>query len=191
MNRWCISELFLMPLWLMQGSGWTLPLRLLWLLLWFNASLFREATQGSEESGRSEAWQFLKVLCDFYKLCTSPDPYQSMIQMELYISWSPAFLQSSGFAETPPSGRGKVHICLHGSYRHCQTVHFGVWTTQVIFNTFPFYFAANMYFLLFQNLGSGMCLFFKTKFLILSQIKAMPKNVQIIVQRCSFHMLER
>lgn len=99
---------------------------------------YLEATQGSEESGRSEAWQFLKVLCDFYKLCI-PDPYQSMIQMELYYHGHLHFLQSSGFAETPPSGRGKVHICLHGSYGHCQTVHFGVWTTQVIFNTFHFF----------------------------------------------------
>lgn len=147
---------------------------------------YLEATQGSEESGRSEAWQFLKVLCDFYKLCI-PDPYQSMIQMELYYHGHLHFLQSSGFAETPPSGRGRVHICLHGSYGHCQTVHFGVWTTQVIFNTFHFFILRKHVFSVIQNLRFwSMCLFFKTKFLILSQIKAMPKMFKLLYNGAHF-----
>lgn len=115
-----------------------LPLQLLWLLLWFNASLFRSNFKVQKKMDFPRLGSFKKCLCDFYKLCI-PNPYQSMIQMELCYHGHLHFLQSSGFAETPPSVRGKVHICLHGSYGHYQTVHFGVWTTQVIFNTFHFF----------------------------------------------------
>ena len=116
-----------------------LLLWLLLLLLWFNASLLRSNFKVQKKMDFPRLGSFKKCLCDFYKLCI-PNPYQSMIQMELYSHAHLHFLQSSGFAETPPSVRGKVHICLHGSYWHSQTVHFGVSTTQLIFNTFHFFF---------------------------------------------------